>query len=129
MKLLLDTNAFSAFMRNDPPTVAHVRSAEHLLVPATVVGEILFGFRNGSKYAENRAILSDFLESGFVSFLPTTIETSDRYALIATQLKRKGCPIPTNDIWIAAHTLESGSTLLSYDQHFSQIDGLSWIGS
>ena len=32
-----------------------------------------------------------------------------------------------NDIWIAAHAMESVADLLSFDRHFGQVDGLSWI--
>jgi tRNA(fMet)-specific endonuclease VapC len=34
--------------------------------------------------------------------------------------------MPTNDIWIAAHALESGAELLTFDRHFESIDGLIW---
>ena len=50
--------------------------------------------------------------------------TSDRYSRIAAQLKRQGTPIPTNDIWIAAQTLEHGVELITSDQHFEKINGL-----
>ena len=43
---------------------------------------------------------------------------------IAASLRAKGRPIPANDIWIAAHALEAGADLVSYDRHFDQIDGL-----
>jgi hypothetical protein len=32
--------------------------------------------------------------------------TSDRYSRLAAQLKQQETPIPTNDIWIAAQTME-----------------------
>jgi tRNA(fMet)-specific endonuclease VapC len=32
--------------------------------------------------------------------------------------------IPINDIWIAAHTVETGSKLITYDPHFRHIPGL-----
>ena len=50
--------------------------------------------------------------------------TSDRYSRIAAQLKRQGTPIPTNDIWIAAQTMEHGSELITSDHHFEKINGL-----
>jgi tRNA(fMet)-specific endonuclease VapC len=71
--------------------------------------------------------LEDFLASAYVSFLPVTLVTADRFGRIAASLRRKGRPIPSNDIWIAAHTMESGSELLSFDQHFKEVDGLAWV--
>lgn len=47
--------------------------------------------------------------------------------MIVSGLKKNGRPIPTNDIWIAAHALALGVDLLSSDEHFSEIDGLSWL--
>jgi len=37
-----------------------------------------------------------------------------------------GKPELANNIWIAAHTMESGAELLSFDCHFENIDGLVW---
>ena len=56
-----------------------------------------------------------------------TLTTADRYSRVAAALRVKGRPIPSNDIWIAAHTLETGADLVSYDRHFGEIDGLAWI--
>jgi tRNA(fMet)-specific endonuclease VapC len=35
--------------------------------------------------------------------------------------------MPTNDIWIAAHAMETGADLLSFDEHFEHVEGLAWI--
>ena len=47
-----------------------------------------------------------------------------RYAVLVNDLRRKGTPIPTNDIWIAATALELGTRLITYDVHFKYIPGL-----
>jgi tRNA(fMet)-specific endonuclease VapC len=128
MRVLLDTSAYSALMRGDDGVAQQVRNAEEVLLSAIVVGELLFGFRGGSRLAENVAILEAFLKKPFVTFVPVTRTTADRFSRIAMQLKQKGTPIPTNDIWIAAHALETGADLLSLDDHFRHVDGLVWIG-
>lgn len=48
------------------------------------------------------------------------------FGLFAAQLRRRGTPIPTNDVWIAAHAMETGGHLLSFDRHFEAVDGLLW---
>lgn len=53
-----------------------------------------------------------------------TAATADLYALVYAALRRKGQPVPTNDLWIAASSLEHGAALLSFDVHFRNIDGL-----
>jgi tRNA(fMet)-specific endonuclease VapC len=39
------------------------------------------------------------------------IETKRRYGAIKNQLRRKGTPIPNNDIWIAALAQQYGATI------------------
>jgi predicted nucleic acid-binding protein len=36
-------------------------------------------------------------------------------------------PWYANDIWIAAHAMETGADLLSFDAHFREVDGLAWV--
>lgn len=127
MRILLDTNAYSALRRGKEIVVDHVRRSEEVLLSAVVAGELLYGFRNGSRYEENAQALQAFLEDPNVRLLPVTWETADLFGQISTALRRKGKPIPTNDIWIAAHALQESADLISSDDHFSEIDGLSWI--
>jgi tRNA(fMet)-specific endonuclease VapC len=113
-------------MRGIPSVVDKVRNAEQVFLSTIVIGELLYGFRYGGRFEKNLDILQRFLENAYITLLPATYVTADRFSLLATALRRKGKPMPTNDIWIAAHTLESGADLLSYDDHFSHLDGLPW---
>jgi len=126
VRVLLDTNAYTALFRGHEAVAERVRRAEHVFMSTIVVGELFFGFRNGSHYEANRRDLQEFLENAYVTLLPVTLITSDRFGRIAAALRRKGRPIPTNDIWIAAHAMESGSELLSFDRHFDEVDGIAW---
>ena len=49
------------------------------------------------------------------------------YARICLDLKRRGNPIPENDIWIAAVCLDLEVPLLSQDDHFKLVPGLNVI--
>jgi tRNA(fMet)-specific endonuclease VapC len=122
--ILLDTNAYTAFMLGEPAVVAVMAHAERLLLNSIVLGELLGGFAAGKREAKNRAELAQFLNSPRVEWLPVTAQTADSYALVYAGLRRKGRPIPTNDLWIAASALEHGAALLTRDAHFAQIDGL-----
>lgn len=68
--------------------------------------------------------LDEFLQHDVVEVAQIGKTTSDRYSRIAAQLKRNGTPIPSNDIWIAAQTMEYGAELITSDRHFNKIDGL-----
>lgn len=122
--ILLDTNAYTAFMLGAAEVVNVVAHAESLLLNTIVLGELLGGFAAGTREAKNRAELARFLDSPRVDVLPVTADTADSYALIYVGLRRKGQPIPTNDVWIAASALEHGAGLLTRDAHFAHIDGL-----
>jgi len=124
MKLLLDTSAYVGFKRNIPDVVGIIVGAEWILFSPVVLGELMFGFRNGTRFKENMNELNEFLQHDVVEFAQIGKTTSDRYSRIAAQLKRKGTPIPSNDIWIAAQTMEHGAELITSDQHFEKIDGL-----
>jgi len=127
MKLLLDTNAYTGLMRGSESVAVEVRRAERIYLSSIVVGELLYGFRNGARYTRNRSQLEAFLANRFVEFLPVTFTTADRFGLISAALKRKGTPIPSNDIWIAAHALQTGADLVSFDDHFLRIEGLAFL--
>ena len=122
--ILLDTNAYTAFMLGEAAVVEVVAHAERICLNSIVLGELLGGFAAGSREAKNRAELARFLDSPRVEVVPVTAHTADHYALVYLGLRRKGQPIPTNDLWIAASALEHGAALLTHDAHFAQIDGL-----
>lgn len=126
MRILLDTNAYTAFKRGDATTLEHIRRAREVLVSTIVAGELMFGFRAGARFERNHGELRAFLAHPRVSLLPVTFDTADRFGRIAAHLRRTGRPIPTNDVWIAAHTMESGAELLSFDAHFAGVEGLVW---
>ena len=124
MKILLDTSAYVYFKQNVKDAVDTIISADAILFSPVVLGELMFGFRNGSKFKDNMNDLNKFLEHEYVELVKIGDITSDRYSRIANRLKRKGTPIPTNDIWIAAQTMEHGAELITADKHFEKIDGL-----
>jgi tRNA(fMet)-specific endonuclease VapC len=124
MKLILDTNAYVGFKLGYPEIVEYITQADILWVSPIVLGELMFGFRNGSLFSKNMAELNQFLSHPAVETIQLTEITSDRYSRIAAQLKRQGTPIPSNDIWIAAQTMETGAELVTMDKHFDKISGL-----
>jgi len=124
VRIMLDTSAYVGFKLNAVEPVEIIARSELILFSPIVLGELMFGFRNGARFKENMEDLNRFLEHEAVELVRIGKITSDRYSRIATQLKKQGNPIPTNDIWIAAHTMEYGAELITSDQHFVKIDGL-----
>jgi len=124
VKILLDTSAYVAFKHNQDEVVNMIASAEHIYFSPVVQGELMFGFRNGSRFRENMQDLNQFMQHEVVELVQIGHVTADRYSRIASYLKQQGTPIPTNDIWIAAQTMEYGAELLTSDKHFESISGL-----
>lgn len=125
--IALDTNTYVGFKRGDETCLEVIRQAEHLLLGTTVLGELLAGFACGEREARNREELRQFLDCRRVETPAVGMATADAYALLYRTLRRKGRPIPTNDLWIAASCLEHGAVLFSLDAHFDQVDGLRRI--
>jgi len=123
-RILIDTNAYTAFRLDDPRVVGLLRWAEQIALNPVVLAELLAGFRGGDREARNRAALEEFLASPRVVVLDMDRDTAEHYAAAYTTLRRKGKPVPTNDLWIAASALQHGMGLLSLDGRFAEIDGL-----
>lgn len=122
--LLIDTNAYTALMVGDAATAEVLAYAEKLLINSVVLGELLGGFAAGSREAQNRAALARFLDTPRLQLVPISAATADSYALVYASLRKRGQPIPSNDLWIAASALEHGAALLTRDAHFAQVEGL-----
>lgn len=127
VRVLLHSNAYSHWKRGHSQMAEIIRSSSEILLPLVVVGELLYGFSHGTRTEQNVRELHQFIDNRRVTVAGMTLTTADRYARIAVNLRRKGQPIPTNDIWIAAHAMETGADLVSADQHFEAVDGLAWV--
>ncbi len=126
MRILLDTNAYSLYAGGQERVVNLVMTAEDILISVVVLGELLLGFRRGSRLERNYSALQDFLSAPKVSIVGVGTSTAEIYARLAAELRAKGRPIPSNDIWIAAHAIETGADLVSADHHFEHVDGIAW---
>lgn len=123
-KILLDTNAYSAYRRGDETVLEALSESDRVYVSVIVLGELYYGFRQGCHERKNREELKRFTKKSTVRFLHVTEETSDIFSQVKSKLKEKDVPIPINDVWIAAHCMETGSVLVTFDKHFQSIDGL-----
>jgi tRNA(fMet)-specific endonuclease VapC len=121
VNVLLDTSDYSALQRGHQPVLDVMRRSETVAVSAVVLGELYSAFRAGNRWAENTAQLAQFLSKPSVRVLNVTEETALRYAEVDVYLRKKGRPIPRNDVWIAAVALEHGLQLLTLDVQFREI--------
>ena len=122
-KFLLDTNIVVAIFANDATVINSLANANEVFVPSIALGELYYGAHKSRRVEENIARINEFAVSS--SILACNAETSQQYGKIKNGLRVKGRPIPENDIWIAAISKQHGLTLISRDEHFKNIDGLS----
>ena len=122
--VLLDTNAYVAFKRGTLDAVEVLTHVPRIGINSIVLGELLSGFTIGTREEANRQELQRFLTSERVHQLVIDAETAGQYAVIYRELRRRGRPIPTNDMWIAASALQHGFAVFSDDGHFHEVPGL-----
>ena len=120
-RVLVDTSAYSAFMKGNPEVLAATQAASEICLSPVVIGELLVGFARGSKTRKNEQELQVFVASPRVRVVQIDEGTSSRYAVILGSLWKAGTPIPTNDIWIAASAMQHGLQVLTLDAHYSKI--------
>lgn len=124
-RLVLDTSAYSRMRTGHGSVLDAIAAAGIVLVPATVLGELEAGFELGSRPRANRASLAAFLAEPFVAVVETGPAVARRYGRLFAGLRRAGTPIPINDVWIAAATLERDGHLLTFDHHFAEVADLA----
>ena len=128
--ILLDTNAYTGLINGDTGILEYMAQADTIYISTVMLGELYAGFYGGSKFEWNCDILNDFLDKDTISIVDVSHNTSKIFGKIKNELRLKGAMIPLNDIWIAAHSLETNSTLLAFDKHFANISELKiWPGA
>jgi tRNA(fMet)-specific endonuclease VapC len=121
MRIVLDTSAYSHFRSNHAGVIDRLATANRVYVPTIVLGELEAVFRRGRRTSDNRAKLDEFLREDFVAVLPVTTDVARRYGELFAELRAAGTPIPINDVWIAATTIDAGAELITFDTDFERI--------
>ena len=123
-KIILDTNAYTRLLTGEEDVLDVIGTAETVYRSIFILGEFYAGFAGGIKERGNRDTLNRFLLKPSVKILNATSETAEVFGVLKQDLKKAGTPLPINDVWIAAHALETGSILITYDGHFKKIAGM-----
>jgi len=122
-RYLLDTNIVIALFASDANVQTKLGEASEVLISSIVFGELYYGARKSGRVEANVQRVNELLSSNAV--LDCDGETAQHYAIIKTDLRLKGKPIPENDIWIAALALQHDLALVSRDTHFQEVPNLT----
>lgn len=103
MRYLLDTNMCIYAQKKNASVLEHIR--EHyddgIAVSSITLAELEYGVQASATPEKNTIALLKFLS--IVDILPFESSAAEEYGKICADLRRKGTPIGTMDMLIAAH--------------------------
>lgn len=132
-RFLLDTNICIYIRRQRPPSV--LRRFERLepgeaVLSAITYGELLHGVHKSGRHEEALPKLQELVQ--LIPVAPLPVEAAEAYGGVRAFLSAKGAIIGNNDLWIAAHAMATGLTLVtSNESEFRRIPKLklvNWAG-
>ena len=123
MKAMLDTDtciyAMSAAEGFEPKL-----PLQECVISVVVLGELEWGVRRSQHVERNRAALGEWLAA--VQVMDMNVDVGRRYGRLRANLAATGQLIGPNDLWIAAHALSLGLTLISHNlREFKRVPGLT----
>ena len=130
---LLDTDTCSYIMKRSHPALLskiQVVPLAHQAISIITLSELLYGVKLSSKPKQSREALDAFVLH--LAVLDWSGEAAEHYADIRADLKKRGQPIGSNDLLIAAHARSLKATLVTNNvREFSKVKGLkveNWTG-
>ncbi len=132
IKAMLDTNICIYLIKNNPPEVGE-RFRKYVFgelgISSIAVSELMYGVHKSRQPEKNMTALDAFLLP--LKILPFDEAASRQYGLLRAALEKKGTPIGSMDMLIAAHALAMGCTLITHNiREFNRVEGLkteTWI--
>ncbi|HEX8408881.1 MAG TPA: PIN domain-containing protein [Thermoanaerobaculia bacterium] len=125
-RLAVDSNAIIVWFRSGNLEPLALHSAQHLVLPLPVVGELYTGVYSSKKRDSHLTLLEAFI--GRHEILKPDEETARSYGRLRAELRLDNIGrSKTNDLWIAALCIQHGLPLLSNDHGFHAISNLTTI--
>ncbi len=122
-KFLLDTNIITAWLKGDASVADKIDKAKEIHIPVIVLGELYYGALYSTRVEKNIKDIKSISRN--YNVLKVDEETTITYGNIKTALRKKGKPIPENDIWIAAIAKRYELVVVTRDKHFKEIESIN----
>lgn len=122
---LLDTNIVSYLLKNQFPVLRskfEEAGAAEIAISCVTEAEVFFGIAKKAGAARLKIAAEEFFS--LVSVLPWDSAAARTYGLLRAAQERKGHPLSTEDLMIAAHALSLNLILVTNDGAFSFVDCL-----
>jgi len=132
LRYLLDTNICIYIANKRPPSVLNkfrLLKIGEVGMSIITYGELLYGAQKSSLPEKSHVILQEL--TNIISPLPMPNDVAKYYGEIRATLEKQGKIIGNNDLWIAAHALTLGLTLVTNNEkEFSRVHHLNienWV--
>ena len=122
---VLDTNVITKMIDRDPAAITMVKKIDKFYTSVIVAGELYFAAAHSAQRKANLAVFRKVLSG--IKIIPIDDKVCMSYAEIKLELRKKGRPIPENDIWIAACAHTYGLSVATFDRHFSEISQIELV--
>jgi len=119
---LLDTNIIIALLKGESAIAEEIDKAASIYIPVIVIGELYYGSLYSSNSKKNFEVIERLARRYNVLQIDEAAARS--YGSIKTVLRKKGTPIPENDIWIAALAQHHELIIVTKDKHFKEIESV-----
>lgn len=120
---LLDTNTVIAAIGMEIDLERRRRGGDEIYLSVPSLGELFFGAEKSQRVQDNISQIQRLIATFPV--VSCDQDTARHYGFLRNLLKKKGRPIPVNDLWIAASARQHGLTLVTRDGHFDYVEGLA----
>ena len=121
-KFLLDTNIIAAWLKGEITIANRIDKAKEVHIPIIVLGELFYGALYSTQVKKNIDNIKTIIKH--YNVLSVDQPTAIAYGNIKALLRKKGKPIPENDIWIAAIAQRYELVLATRDKHFKEIENI-----
>ena len=121
---LIDTNIVIEVFNGNKAIADKINELSGFYICSVVLGELYIGINRIGNKSKHLKKLNDFLKLCTVLDIDST--TANHYGVIVAELYKKGRPIPTNDVWIAAVAIQHKLTLVTKDKHFQEIESIKF---
>lgn len=123
--MILDTNALSAWAKNDERLLHALRGDRPWFLPSIVIGEFRYGILGSTKRNE----LEEWMNAveAACTILAADGITAKYYAELRQVLGATRHSIPYHDLWIGALSLQHDLEVVTRDAHFEQMPGVRVI--
>lgn len=123
-RYMLDTNMVSYLFKEHPKVVAHLmkKPIATVSISAITEGELMYGLAKRPDAKRLHMVVKEFLRR--VDVLPWNSAVAQRYGAVRAQIMSQGVVLAPLDLLIAAHALDTKSTLVTNDKAFQRVPGL-----